>query len=360
MPQHLIGLNGDIGIGYFSNGYGYTQRNVNTPDYGLYYMWIYLAGNNVKNLYGYILVDNLQPEIALDSISLPKTDEVELGKTLTLTPTFSPVNTTNKIVTWSSSDESVATVDNAGKITPKKIGSTIITVTSQDGNKKAFCTVTVTQPNTSNNNNNDNNNSTTQDTKQYVTFPMMIINGKGNLHEKNYDGDYKLYYQFVEVNDTQYANIEKLQEQLKNNTITYEDYLSQYNKLLPAYNESKWVETKDGSFEKNLTEFTGTKKFALWAKLVMQDKTVYEASVYTMNGNGSANNNTNDTTQNNITANNNNNSNNPNNNNSSKDSTVAGGKIPQTGATLTLALVIVSVVGIGIIAFKKYNSLRDI
>ena len=146
--------------GVFNNsGYGYTQRSVNTPDYGLYYMWIYLAGNNIRNLYGYILVDNLQPEIALDSISLPKTKEVELGKTLTLTPTFSPENTTNKIVTWSSSDESVATIDNGGKITPKKIGSTIITVTSQDGNKKATCTVTVVE--TSSNNNQNNNNTGT-------------------------------------------------------------------------------------------------------------------------------------------------------------------------------------------------------
>ena len=64
--------------GYFNGytingGYGYTQRTVNMSDEGLYYMWIYLAGNNIRNLYGYILVDNLQPEIALDSISLPKT-----------------------------------------------------------------------------------------------------------------------------------------------------------------------------------------------------------------------------------------------------------------------------------------------
>ena len=147
--------------GYVRNesGFGYTQRSVSVPDYGLYYMWIYLSGNNIRNLYGYILVDNLQPEIALDSISLPKTKEVELGKTLTLTPTFSPENTTNKIVTWSSSDESVATVDNAGKITPKKIGSTIITVTSQDGNKKATCTVTVINASSANNNPSSNNSS---------------------------------------------------------------------------------------------------------------------------------------------------------------------------------------------------------
>lgn len=142
-----------------TSGFGYPQKTINTPDYGLYYMWIYLSGNAVKSTYGYILVDNLQPEIALDSISLPKTKTVELGTTLTLIPTFSPENTTNKIITWSSSDESVATIDNNGKITPKKIGSTIITITSQDGNKKATCTVTVVE--TSNNNNENNNNSGT-------------------------------------------------------------------------------------------------------------------------------------------------------------------------------------------------------
>lgn len=141
-----------------SNGFGYTERYVNVSDNGLYYMWIYLAGNNINNLYGYILVDNLQPEIALDSISLPKTREVELGKTLTLTPTFSPENTTNKIVTWTSSDESVATIDNGGKITTKKIGSTIITVTSKDGNKKATCTVTVIDATNNGNNNNEGTN----------------------------------------------------------------------------------------------------------------------------------------------------------------------------------------------------------
>lgn len=163
-------------------GYGYPQRTVNVPDSGLYYMWIYLAGGTgVRNLYGYILVDNLQPDIALDTISLPKTKEVELGKTLTLTPTFSPENTTNKIVTWTSSDESVATVDNAGKITPKKIGSTIITVTSKDGNKKATCTVTVVKAsennnngNANNNNNNPNNNEKPQTPNDDTTAPGTI------------------------------------------------------------------------------------------------------------------------------------------------------------------------------------------
>lgn len=139
-------------------GFGYTQKTIQVPDTGLYYMWVYFSGDNLKDVYGYILVDNLVPDVALESISLPKTETVELGKTLTLEVTFNPTTATNKIVTWSSSDESVATVDNNGEITPKKVGSTIITVTSQDGGKKATCTVTVTEAGNSNENNNNDKN----------------------------------------------------------------------------------------------------------------------------------------------------------------------------------------------------------
>lgn len=153
------------------NGYGYPESPISAPDSGLYYMWIYFAGNKIRDLYGYILVDNLQPEIALDRISLPSTAEVELGKTLTLKPTFSPANTTNKIVTWSSSDESVATVDNNGTITAKKIGSTIITVTSQDGNKQASCTVTVVEKLSNSNNNNGSTANGKDDTTATTRLP---------------------------------------------------------------------------------------------------------------------------------------------------------------------------------------------
>ena len=122
-------------------------------------MWVYNSGNNLKNIYGYILVDNLQPDINLEAISLPATEKVELGKTLTLKPTFNPSNATNKIVKWSSSNEDVATVDNGGKVTPKKLGSTVITVISEDGNRKATCTVTVVAKQENNNGNSGSNNS---------------------------------------------------------------------------------------------------------------------------------------------------------------------------------------------------------
>lgn len=156
----------------------YPERTVSVPDSGLYYMWLYVSGNNLKDVYGCILVDNLQPNIAVESISLPQTAKVELGKTLTLTPKFNPTNATNKIVTWSSSDETVATVDNGGKITPKKLGSTVITVVSEDGNKKASCTVTVVEASnnnggsgSSNNGNTNNGNSNNKPGKDNTVAP---------------------------------------------------------------------------------------------------------------------------------------------------------------------------------------------
>ena len=62
------------------------------------------------------------------------------GETVQLTATVSPENATNKTVTWSSSNTSVATVSN-GKVTAVAVGSA--TITAQCGNVKAECTITV-------------------------------------------------------------------------------------------------------------------------------------------------------------------------------------------------------------------------
>ncbi len=66
-----------------------------------------------------------------------------VGQTEQLTATVLPENATNKAVTWSSSNTTIATVDANGKVTAKKVGTAKITVTTKDGNKMATCTVTV-------------------------------------------------------------------------------------------------------------------------------------------------------------------------------------------------------------------------
>ena len=83
--------------------------------------------------------------VAVTGVSLSKTSLTlaESGSE-TLTATVTPSNATNKAVSWKSSDASVASVDNNGKVSAVKAGSATITVTTSDGGKTATCSVTVT------------------------------------------------------------------------------------------------------------------------------------------------------------------------------------------------------------------------
>ena len=65
-------------------------------------------------------------------------------ESLTLTATMAPDNATDKTLTWSSSNPSVATVDDMGKVTAIAPGTATITATANDGSGvSAQCEVTV-------------------------------------------------------------------------------------------------------------------------------------------------------------------------------------------------------------------------
>ncbi|WP_329603976.1 Ig-like domain-containing protein [Clostridium hydrogenum] len=83
-------------------------------------------------------------------ITLNKTaDSLTVGQTDTITSTVTSDSSTNKNVTWTSSDPSIATVDSTGKVTAVKAGTATITATTTDGsNLSASCTVTVTDSST--------------------------------------------------------------------------------------------------------------------------------------------------------------------------------------------------------------------
>ena len=66
-----------------------------------------------------------------------------VGESFALQAKVTPNNATMKTVSWSSSDETVATVDADGVVTALKIGTCKITVATDDGNKTASCVVTV-------------------------------------------------------------------------------------------------------------------------------------------------------------------------------------------------------------------------
>ena len=85
-------------------------------------------------------------KIEITNISLPSTESVGVGGTVTLTPTITPANYTST-VEWSSDDETVATVTSAGVVSGVAAGTATITAKSSDNATiKAECTVTVTAP----------------------------------------------------------------------------------------------------------------------------------------------------------------------------------------------------------------------
>ena len=88
------------------------------------------------------------PSVAVEGVALNQnTMSLSEGDTATLEPVFTPSNATNKIVTWSSDNRGVATVDN-GVVTAVAAGTATITVTTADGGYTAICTVNVTAAST--------------------------------------------------------------------------------------------------------------------------------------------------------------------------------------------------------------------
>ena len=82
--------------------------------------------------------------VPVEGITLSKTDTtLKVGGTFTLVATVTPDGATDKGVTWSSSDDKVATVDADGNVTAVSEGDAVITVKTADGGLTAECKVTV-------------------------------------------------------------------------------------------------------------------------------------------------------------------------------------------------------------------------
>ncbi|MBQ0165032.1 MAG: Ig domain-containing protein [Bacteroidales bacterium] len=99
-----------------------------------------------SGVYGSCTVTIKNSTIAVSSISVtPSTASLTVGTTKQLSATVSPSNATNKNVTWSSSNTSIATVSSAGLVTAKAAGTVTIKATAADGSGVyGSCTVTVT------------------------------------------------------------------------------------------------------------------------------------------------------------------------------------------------------------------------
>lgn len=113
-----------------------------------------VTGVEVGEVQVYVIVDGKTAVCALtvtaapirvETIELSKTEmALFVGKSETLTATISPENATYPTVTWKSSDEAIATVDESGKVVAVAEGTATITATADE--KEATCTVTVSVP----------------------------------------------------------------------------------------------------------------------------------------------------------------------------------------------------------------------
>jgi hypothetical protein len=115
---------------------------------------------------------------------------------LALTATITPSNATNKNLTWTSSNTKVATVSKYGKVTPVSAGNAVITVTTEDGQYTAECSITVTSPVTI------TMPSVPQDFTNYTSSTAKTIKQKYTLSnvyyevKASYDGTYTVYLYF--------------------------------------------------------------------------------------------------------------------------------------------------------------------
>lgn len=115
--------------------YKTLQYNTSSPRFAVY-------GGTQKNLVLY----KLGGEISVTGITLSsETATIFINKTITLTAAIEPANATNTAITWASDRPDIATVTD-GVVTGISEGTAIITATTEDGNKTATCTVTVTAP----------------------------------------------------------------------------------------------------------------------------------------------------------------------------------------------------------------------
>ena len=87
------------------------------------------------------------PVIRVTSVSLERDNlSIEVGKTAQLVPAVAPEDATDKSVTWSSDNNSIATVDENGLVTAVGQGACTISVITNDGGLQATCVVTVSEP----------------------------------------------------------------------------------------------------------------------------------------------------------------------------------------------------------------------
>ena len=119
-----------------NNSYANFTKAEKINDYA-YYLYVFTSGKGAG-------VFKVYQEVAVESIALDQaTATVKAGEKLQLTATVTPSYATVQDVVWSTSDSTIAIVDQNGLVQAVKAGEATITATTVDGGKVAECALTV-------------------------------------------------------------------------------------------------------------------------------------------------------------------------------------------------------------------------
>jgi uncharacterized protein YjdB len=89
---------------------------------------------------------NITIEVPVATVAIDEKEvAMYVGQSKRLTYSVLPVNASKNTVTWTSTKTNVASVDAAGRVTARQVGSTVIMLKTLDGGHTAYSTVTVRQ-----------------------------------------------------------------------------------------------------------------------------------------------------------------------------------------------------------------------
>jgi beta-glucanase (GH16 family) len=144
---------GNVFTSYASaDGLSWTQIGISETITMTAQVYVGLAVTSHKNsTLSTVELDNVSvttsiPNVPVTSVTIESAaTQVIVGTSLQLKAVIAPSDASNKNVTWSSSNTTVATISAGGLVTALSAGNTIITVTTVDGSKQATLALEIVQ-----------------------------------------------------------------------------------------------------------------------------------------------------------------------------------------------------------------------
>ncbi|CAH1211079.1 hypothetical protein PAECIP111891_03678 [Paenibacillus allorhizoplanae] len=146
-PASIGGINGTVR----TNSTTYIHTGLEPGMERRYRVKAIDAAGNISGIKEVVTIKMVSQDGSVESVTLNKENAtLKQGETVKLIATVLPENASNKSVTWSSSDENIATVSTEGLVTASEntTGTAIIIVTTTDGGKQATFTVEVVEEGT--------------------------------------------------------------------------------------------------------------------------------------------------------------------------------------------------------------------